>query len=297
MRGHPWYKRYPSDFIQGTIGLTLEQKGAYSICLDLMYEKGGPIVDNCRTIARACGCSLQKWNKIRGELIKAEKLNEADGHLSNGRAVYEMHRSNIYIKSCREAGKKSGEARRKTTPTLEVTEKVEENLEIIVEKSADNSPVFWGNLLKSNEADELVAEHTRDSESRKKEKEEDTSLRSVSRRARRTPENEFAKFYAVYPRKKSPRAAEAAFSRALLRASFDEIMAGLYRYQFSPDPQYQKHPATWLNQNCWEDVPDGPAQPDPSQLTGFAKVAYDIQQEIRADEEAERRSQSQLQLT
>lgn len=39
MAKRPWYKRYPSDFIAGTIGLSLEEKGAYSVCLDLQASK------------------------------------------------------------------------------------------------------------------------------------------------------------------------------------------------------------------------------------------------------------------
>ena len=30
---NPWYRRYPADFINGTFGMTLEEKGAYSLIL------------------------------------------------------------------------------------------------------------------------------------------------------------------------------------------------------------------------------------------------------------------------
>ncbi|CAL9915138.1 hypothetical protein LSO9J_80044 [Candidatus Liberibacter solanacearum] len=43
MNNRPWYKRYPADFISGVLELTLEQKRAYSIIIDLMYDRGGAV--------------------------------------------------------------------------------------------------------------------------------------------------------------------------------------------------------------------------------------------------------------
>jgi uncharacterized protein YdaU (DUF1376 family) len=37
----PYYKRFPRDFLDGTVGFTLEQKGAYSCVLDLIFMRGG----------------------------------------------------------------------------------------------------------------------------------------------------------------------------------------------------------------------------------------------------------------
>lgn len=79
---------------------------------------------------------------------------------------------------------------------------------------------------------------------------------------------EFASFYARYPRKRSKGFALRAFRTARKKATFAEIMAGLERYKFSPDPAYQPHPATWLNGERWNDVePDLAA--DPWGLTAY----------------------------
>jgi len=86
VRGRPWYKRFPADFIAGTLGLSLEEKGAYSIVLDMIYDRGEPIPDDARWIARVCGCSTRKWTTLRRRLIEAGKLTAADGLLSNPRA-------------------------------------------------------------------------------------------------------------------------------------------------------------------------------------------------------------------
>lgn len=65
--------------------------------------------------------------------------------------------------------------------------------------------------------------------------------------------------YGLYPRKKSPQRAKAAIAKALSRAKFDVIQAGLLRYvdeRKGQDPTYTKHPATWFNGDCWADEPD-----------------------------------------
>ena len=65
MSERPWYRRYGSDFIAGTLGLSLEEKGAYSIVLDLIYDRRRPIPDDARYIAGVCGCSVRKWTAIK----------------------------------------------------------------------------------------------------------------------------------------------------------------------------------------------------------------------------------------
>lgn len=65
----PWYRRFPDNFIAGTVGLSLEEKGAYSLLLDLMYVRSGPVPDEPRYIAGVCGCSTYRWKAIRATLL------------------------------------------------------------------------------------------------------------------------------------------------------------------------------------------------------------------------------------
>lgn len=66
---------------------------------------------------------------------------------------------------------------------------------------------------------------------------------------RSTPE--FEAFYKLYPLKKHPRTALAAWHSALKRASVAEIMAGLAAYRFPADKQFTPHPSSWLNADAW----------------------------------------------
>lgn len=139
--GRPWYRRYPSDFIHGTMELSVSEKGAYSVCLDLMYDRGGPIPDDPRWLARMCGCSMQLWKKIRAKLVEIGKLNLTDdGRLANGRATYEMQRDHAYADEQREHGKRGGRGK-VAEKSQESRKKVESKLDLFEETANENNDV------------------------------------------------------------------------------------------------------------------------------------------------------------
>lgn len=108
MSRRPWYKRYGADFISGTLSMSLEEKGAYSIVLDLLYDRGEPIPDDPRYIARVCGCSTRKWNTIRERLLEMGKIYlTADGRISNRRADRQMPAEDEEAEKLSENGAKS----------------------------------------------------------------------------------------------------------------------------------------------------------------------------------------------
>lgn len=70
-------------------------------------------------------------------------------------------------------------------------------------------------------------------------------------------ETVFDRFYETYPLHRSKEAARKALEKALKKADIDTIVAGAERYRDDPNREqaFTKHPATWLNQECWEDDP------------------------------------------
>jgi uncharacterized protein YdaU (DUF1376 family) len=92
----PYYKRFPRDFLDGTVGFTLEQKGAYSGVLDLIYMRGGNLPDDPGYIAGQLGCSVRKWNSLRDFLIERGKLQVENGLISNFRADYLLEETRKY---------------------------------------------------------------------------------------------------------------------------------------------------------------------------------------------------------
>jgi DNA-binding transcriptional ArsR family regulator len=68
----------------------------------------------------------------------------------------------------------------------------------------------------------------------------------------------FAAFWAAYPRRTAKRAAASAYRRALNRCGDAELLvkaAAAYRDDPGRAPEFTRHPATWLNGDCWEDDP------------------------------------------
>jgi uncharacterized protein YdaU (DUF1376 family) len=105
----PWYRRFPDNFLGGTNGLTLEEKGAYGVVIDMIYQRGGPIADEPRYIAGVCNCSVRKWNAIRARLLALDKLYVIDGHLMNERAGKELERAAKIARELAENGAKGGD--------------------------------------------------------------------------------------------------------------------------------------------------------------------------------------------
>ena len=68
--------------------------------------------------------------------------------------------------------------------------------------------------------------------------------------------DDFENFWRTYPRHEDKKKAFVAWQKALKGgATVDEIIAGAVRYakyRAGEPEQYTKHPATWLNGDCWE---------------------------------------------
>lgn len=69
---------------------------------------------------------------------------------------------------------------------------------------------------------------------------------------------EFEAFYEEYPEKVSKPAAWKAWQGAIRKTTLDRIMNGLRQYKHElakPNARYPCHPATWLNNERWNDQP------------------------------------------
>lgn len=119
MTRNVWHKRYHGDALNGYMGLTLEQRGAYTTILDLLYDSDWAIgiPDRERWIAGHLNVSTRRWKGLRDELMAAGKLDLVDGLISNFR--YRKERENAASLSRKRSesgasgGRNSGEVRRK----------------------------------------------------------------------------------------------------------------------------------------------------------------------------------------
>jgi uncharacterized protein YdaU (DUF1376 family) len=92
--------------------LTLEERGAYQTLLDMIYDRGGPLIDNERLLAGYMNCSIRKWRQIRDQLIQKGKIRiTKDGLLTNKRAEKEIENQSKTHRKLIEAGSKGGRIR------------------------------------------------------------------------------------------------------------------------------------------------------------------------------------------
>jgi hypothetical protein len=76
MSGLPWFKCEPRRFREGLIGLTPEERGAYTTVIMLIYERVGPIPDEAKWIASHLNVSEKTWGKLRAALIVGGRIRE-----------------------------------------------------------------------------------------------------------------------------------------------------------------------------------------------------------------------------
>jgi hypothetical protein len=66
--------------------------------------------------------------------------------------------------------------------------------------------------------------------------------------------SDFDAFWDAYPRRISKGTARTAFEKAIRKTTLETMLAAIADYKrFKPERIDFKHPATWLNGECWED--------------------------------------------
>jgi len=86
-----WYKRDSDAFAFGTIGLSLEEIGAYTLILDAMYSRQSPLPDDDFYLRRIIhNCHHNKWKKIKQSLIAKGKIWTVNGMLHAKRVLKEL---------------------------------------------------------------------------------------------------------------------------------------------------------------------------------------------------------------
>lgn len=80
-------------------------------------------------------------------------------------------------------------------------------------------------------------------------------------------EEQFNTFWSCYPRRVAKGAARKAFDKAIKKTTLENMLNAITKYvAMKPEKIDFKHPATWLNAECWDDEWE-PQQPKPSAMT------------------------------
>ena len=112
---------------------------------------------------------------------------------------------------------------------------------------------------------------------------EDTKTKKRKSSAKKKKDLEdFDKFWVAYPRKAGKGGARKAFAKALKKTTADTLISAVERQKYQEqwtkdDGTYIPHPATWLNQECWEDeVKGGYSQKESDRDIDWSKVELPI---------------------
>lgn len=232
-----FYKRNPSEWMDGTNDLTLEQEAAYSRIVDAtaLYDQAPR--HNIHVLCGLWRCAPRKAERLLKELIDLGKLTIEDGRVVNERAVKEAsNRRALSVDRAstgRRGGVESGKSRRKP--------------------------------LKDNNQDEAVGS-TRIEENRRESpltpqggdgEQASFLVLDPPQQPPEKPDDPFDRFWKVYPRRDAKQAARKKFDK-LVKSGVDpeRIIAGAITYasgRNGQDPQFTAMPTTWLNQGRWED--------------------------------------------
>jgi uncharacterized protein YdaU (DUF1376 family) len=123
----PYHRRYHQDALQGYRKLSLEERGAYTTILDLIYDEGGPIENNERWLAGELNCSLRKAKVLLESLLTMKKLFiNVQGKISNRRAEAELENS---LKISRKRAEVASKPRPKTDDDRKFRNKINQPIQ------------------------------------------------------------------------------------------------------------------------------------------------------------------------
>jgi len=222
------------EMIAGVAGqLEMVEFAVYSMVCNLIYSQGRAIPDDAEWIARLFkGTNPRSVRAPLDRLIAKGKIirTEVESTSNEGRKTFELmvNRCRIEleaaanrVRTASENGAKGGR------PSKENND---------VEKPGGSTP--------ANQDEKLTLQRTN----------EQTNKLSPDALL----DLEFEAWYAEYPLKKSRAPGRKAFTTARKKASLEELLQGVRRYiaecrRLGTQPAYMKHPATWLNSECWKD--------------------------------------------
>lgn len=108
----PYFRFYPSDFMNGVRGLTAQEVGVYTMILCRIYEDGGPIEMHLKRLSTYCGMREKTFETVMKNLIDLGKIELKNGMISNSRADIEITNRLHDLKINSKAGKASAEKRK-----------------------------------------------------------------------------------------------------------------------------------------------------------------------------------------
>lgn len=255
-----WTDAYLGD----TSHLTTLEHGAYLLLLMAMWRaKDNRLPNDNRLLARYCGLRLDHWNRISPIIMPFFDVN--DGYLTQGRLTDEaaLVRENSRVQSQKAKSrwrKKVSYSANESEPNSLTNQNPTDAAAMPGEYRGNaptptptikSPPPNGGTVLPFPNGNGTATAQLGDSSS---------SPPKPARPPSRPPG--FDEFWAAYPRKVGKGHAVKAYEKALAKASPEMLVAAVKAQSPSwTDPQFIKHPKTWLNAECWLDEVAKPKYP------------------------------------
>lgn len=221
---------YIGDYLADTRHLSTEQHGAYILLLMCAWRCEGYLPNDEKKLARYAGLSVKKWQSISSDILDFFEV-ESD-------KIYQKRLLQEYIKYAKkvEVNSKNG--------SLGGRKKTEDNSDKLL-KNNNNDKANGINSLKQPEPEPNIIDKSIIKEKIKKE----------------NYDSDFQEFWQAYPNKVGKPVSKTSFVKARKQFSQDEIMSGLSRYiESKPPDRAWCNPATFLNQERFNDEPSNPIQ-------------------------------------
>ena len=234
----PYMRFFPSDWRGGVSGLTSHEIGVYIQLCCAIFEGGGHVVDDRKYLARIWGCTPAYLGKAIDTLIGQGKIIADDQGLTNNRVVDELTHAVTRSKSAAVGANERWQKDQQKQQTGDANAFLTHPKNDANQNQNQNQSKVTPIPPTPEEIAEAAAKAAKAAR--------DTALRA-----------EFARgFWPIYPNKVGRPKAETAYLRARGRAGALEIEDGLRRYVATKPPDRKwLNPATFLNQDRWNDQP------------------------------------------
>lgn len=222
---------YPDEYVAGVAAkLSAVDQGVYWMVCALVYSRGGPIDDDHTWLAGLF--SHTHWRTVRGSLDrlidagKVERVTDVAGRsqITVKRCARELQKAFTRSSEASQNGRKGGRPANKNNS-------IEEPNACSDEKLTTNQQPPTNNQVSEAKAS------------------------SPRRAASREPEG-FAEWYEAYPKHVERKEAAKAYEKAAKEVPRERLLEAAKRYaerMRGREPEFVKHPSTWLNKGCWDD--------------------------------------------
>lgn len=259
MKGAPWFKFFPADFIGGTVELSSEERGSYITLLCAQWMTGSLPAEHDR-LERIAGGRVS--DPVRGKFVAGQ-----DGRLRNDRL--ESHREEATAKSrgASNAAARSWESRRNADAYANAdANAMQTHMRTQSERNASAYAETRGQSLEARvQSSEATGQKSEENLYPSNPPSETAKRRAPGNTGGDLPED-FKTFWTSYPRKVGKEAAFKAWGRAKRKPPLPDVLAAVEAAKATEQWQrdngnFIPHPATWINQGRWHDEHEIQTQP------------------------------------